>query len=137
MEKIICICTGNTCRSPMAAALLQRRLPGADISSAGIYASPGARASAQAVEAMRALGYDISGHRARAFSRDMCGAILVPMTRAHGEELRKLCPGARIVPFLEGSDVSDPFGGSLESYRKTAFLLESAVDRLVKRLNLR
>jgi protein-tyrosine-phosphatase len=138
MEKIIFICTGNTCRSPMAAALMRRALPGASISSAGVYAAPGARPSAEAVAVMREMGIDISGHRARKFTCGMAdGAVLVPMTHGHEEMLRAMCPGARVVRFLDGADVPDPFGGSTESYRKTAFLLESAVERLAKRLDLR
>lgn len=58
--KIICVCTGNTCRSPMAAALLQRLLPGAEVSSAGLYAEEGMPASRHALLAMDEMGLDIS-----------------------------------------------------------------------------
>ena len=51
MKKVICVCTGNTCRSPMAAAFLQRALPDWDISSAGLFASSGQGAAPEAVAA--------------------------------------------------------------------------------------
>ena len=50
--KIVCVCTGNTCRSPMAAALLGRLLPGDEVTSAGLYAEDGAPASYHALLAL-------------------------------------------------------------------------------------
>ncbi|NLF27290.1 MAG: low molecular weight phosphatase family protein [Clostridiales bacterium] len=138
MKKVICVCTGNTCRSPMAAAFLQRALPDWDISSAGLFASSGQGAAPEAVAAMRELGIDISGHRSRQFSCGMAeGAVLVALTAAHAEKLRALCPGADVMRYFDRADVPDPFGGSFEFYRKTAFLLESGAGELVKRLKFR
>ena len=79
--KIVCVCTGNTCRSPMAAALLGRLLPGIEVTSAGLYAEDGAPASYHALLAMDELGVDISGHMARRFRPGMGeGALLLAMT---------------------------------------------------------
>ncbi|NLD58550.1 MAG: low molecular weight phosphatase family protein [Clostridiales bacterium] len=138
MKKIVCVCTGNTCRSPMAAAFLKRALPDREVSSAGLHASPGQPATPEAVQVMRERGIDISGHRSRPFSCGMAdGAVLVALTAAHADRMRALCPGADVIRYLGGADVPDPFGGSLESYRKTAFLLESGVGELVNRLKFR
>ncbi|HEY4409793.1 MAG TPA: low molecular weight phosphotyrosine protein phosphatase, partial [Acidimicrobiia bacterium] len=59
------MCTANQCRSPMAEALLSRRLAGADVRSAAAAGRAGIPASAGAVQSMAALGLDIGGHRSR------------------------------------------------------------------------
>ena len=136
--KIICVCTGNTCRSPMAAALLQRLLPGAEVSSAGLYAEEGMPASRHALLAMDEMGLDISAHRARRFRPEMAeGALLLAMTRAHARALRGMCPGARVELFLGDEDVPDPLGQGMEAYERTAQVLAEGAAALAKRLNMR
>lgn len=138
MNRIVCVCTGNTCRSPMASALLQRELPLWEVSSAGLYAVEGAPASQNAVLAMREYGIDISAHSASPFHSEMtANALIVAMTRAHAGKILQLSPNAHVVCMLENSDVPDPFAGSLDSYRKTALMLKTGAKELVKRLNLR
>ncbi|HIS02711.1 MAG TPA: low molecular weight protein arginine phosphatase [Candidatus Pullichristensenella avicola] len=133
--KIVCVCTGNTCRSPMAAALLQRLLPAAEISSAGLYAEEGAPASRHALLAMDEMGLDISQHRARRFRPEMAdGALLLAMTRSHARALRAMCPEARVERFLGDEDVPDPFGQGMEAYERTAEILAEGAQALARRL---
>ena len=130
----------------MAAALLralwQRAGPGWDlqVDSAGIGAFPGLPAAAHAVEAMKARGIDLSGHRSRPVA-DLEGYDLVlGMTRAHRDALRTRFPAlaGRIFTLAEyagtGSDLSDPFGGSLGVYEQTARALEDVLQAVVERI---
>ena len=134
MLKIVCVCTGNTCRSPMAAALLSRFLPGADVSSAGLYAAEGAPASYHALLAMDALGLDISAHRSRPFRPEMAAdALVLAMTRAHLRAIQRLCPAARVELFLGDEDVPDPFGQGMDAYERTAHRLEEGTRALARR----
>ena len=121
----------------MAAAIRQRLLPGADVSSAGLYAEDGMPASRHALLAMDEMGLDISAHRARRFCPEMAeGALLVGMTRAHVRDLRSLCPAARVELFLGDEDVPDPFGQGMDAYERTAHVLEEGARALIHRLNL-
>jgi protein-tyrosine-phosphatase len=95
-KKILLVCTGNTCRSPMAAALLRKMLEQRgkvsakfQIASAGLYAQPGAPASPEAVAAMREYGVDLSTHRARRVERAdlQAAALILTMTAGHKEQL--------------------------------------------------
>ena len=133
--KIVCVCTGNTCRSPMAAALLSRLLPGAEVTSAGLYAEDGAPASYHALLAMDEMGIDISGHIARRFRAQMGeGALLLAMTRSQARALRSLCPNAKVELFLGDEEVPDPFGQGMEAYERTAQVLEEGAQALARRL---
>ena len=133
--KIVCVCTGNTCRSPMAAALLGRLLPGVEVTSAGLYAEDGAPASYHALLAMDELGVDISGHMARRFRPGMGeGALLLAMTRSQARALRALCPEAKVELFLGDEEVPDPFGQGMEAYERTARILEEGAQAIARRL---
>ena len=86
-RQILFVCTGNTCRSPMAVGLLEREVgssgAGCRIRSAGVSAAAGLPASRGAIDAMREIGIDISGHRTEPVSRGLVDAsILVVCTRA-------------------------------------------------------
>ena len=133
--KIVCVCTGNTCRSPMAAALLGRLLPGVEVTSAGLYAEDGAPASYHALLAMDELGVDISGHMARRFRPGMGeGALLLAMTRSQARALRALCPEAKVELFLGDEEVPDPFGRGMEAYERTVRVLEEGAQAIARRL---
>ncbi len=127
--KLLFVCTGNTCRSPMAEGLA-RVIFGLEneISSAGLEAWEGMQASAQAITVMEEMGIDLIGHRSRRITEEQVGWAdwVIPMTLAHEQRLCMLFPqySTKFRSLgawgLQGSDVSDPWGGSLESYRKSA-----------------
>jgi len=150
--KILLVCTGNICRSPLAAALLQRALTergveGMDVSSAGTGAWDGAPVSEGAYLVGLERGLDLSAHRARLLTRELIeqADLVLTMARHHRARVDELGGEGRVFVLGEyagregdEAEVSDPFGGDLEVYRDTCVELEAligaAVERIVKEL---
>lgn len=131
--RILCVCTGNTCRSPMLMALLAARLgAGHRVESAGSAAAEGEPASPGAVAAMHRRGLDLSAHRSRGLERlDLPGFDRVLcMTSAHAAALRSRgVPASRLEVVAAGQGgVPDPFGGGEDDYEACARVLEAEAD---------
>jgi len=145
--RVLIVCSGNTCRSPLAEAVLQRLLAEAGrndvaVTSAGTGAYEGAPASEGAFLVALESGLDLSGHRARLLTREMVGEadLILTMARGHLGRVERLGGSARaylLAEYAASSDqeVKDPYGGDVEGYRATLLQLEkllaSARDRLV------
>ena len=141
MDKIIFICTGNTCRSPMAAGLFRARggeqATGLAAASAGLFTQGGIPASAHAVEAAAELGADLSAHRSQPVTARLVdeARYLVCMTGAHYDRLCALYPESADKVFtLLPEDVDDPFGGDLDTYRRAAAQIDAGVRSIIERL---
>jgi len=147
-KRILFVCTGNTCRSAMAAALAQRALTGMpleglqlEIASSGLAARPGDGPSAGAITAMREKGLNLIDHRAALLTRqDVEDADLVlTMTSGHREALCRLMPSCtgkiHTLARYAGAfgDVPDPFGQSDHVYRQVAAALEQLVTSALQR----
>lgn len=148
---ILFVCTGNTCRSPMAEVLARRILgEGFRVESAGVSAMEGAKASAHARSVVGERGGSLEDHRSRRVEEQLLREhdLVVAMTTEHRERVRRLAPalGPRIVTLGElagrpEADVRDPYGGSVEEYEDTydeiERLLHSARPELERRRRAR
>ncbi|MGH7531565.1 MAG: low molecular weight protein arginine phosphatase [Gemmatimonadales bacterium] len=147
IKNVLFVCTGNICRSPLAAALLERALKqrGLDevrVSSAGTGAWDGAPASEGAYLVGLERGLDLSSHRARLLTREMVeqSDLVLTMARHHRARVDELGGEGRV--FVLGAytgregdaEVSDPFGGDLDVYRHTCGELEALAAAVAERL---
>lgn len=134
--KILFVCTGNTCRSPMAAAIARQKLSqlGRDdiqVDSAGLAVFGPDPAAANAVKAMAEMGIDLTDHQSRPLRFDEIPTTdwFVAMTPSHAAALSSAGVSPDRISVL---NVSDPFGGSLEVYRQARDQICAAVDRFLK-----
>jgi protein-tyrosine-phosphatase len=126
--RLLFVCFGNTCRSPMAAALAAARLGSSvAVQSAGVECGGGLGAAQNAIAAMAERGFDISNHR----STDVGDVditqfdLVVAMDKNVARRVEQLNPKR-----LERWDVADPYGGDIGRYRSTADAIQTAVDKL-------
>lgn len=144
-KHILVVCTGNICRSPMAEGLLRAALAHAEpkriVESAGVGAVIGGRPTAEAIDVMRAHGYDIQGHVARQLTAKMlAGADLVlTMDATHSSWIHRRYPQYRgkvhkLLKWRGNQDVDDPFGHPREFFDKTYEEIAAGIADWMKRL---
>ncbi|WP_433773081.1 low molecular weight protein arginine phosphatase [Bacillus wiedmannii] len=142
MKRVLFVCTGNTCRSPMAEALLRHHGEGKfEVQSAGVFAYPGSDASVYAKEALIEKGISIN-HASKQINEALLdwADIVVTMTENHKEIVLGNYPNIEqkvytLYGLTEGvsKDISDPFGGSLSIYKETLKEMEGLVQTLLKK----
>jgi protein-tyrosine phosphatase len=145
--RIVFVCTGNTCRSPLAEALCKKllaerlgcpvaRLPegGFLVQSAGLAAMIGGEAAPEAVDTARELGADLADHRSQPLTRELLAQAdhVIAMTRGH---LRALSGQGGPAPrLLSAEDIPDPIGAPPEVYRECARQILGALEKLLPEL---
>jgi protein-tyrosine phosphatase len=147
--RIVFVCTGNTCRSPLAEVLCKKLLAarlgcapadlparGFLVHSAGLAAMMGGEAAPEAVEVAQELGADLTGHRSQPLTADLVAQAdyVVAMTRSHVRSLSAQVAGLGPEPRLiagDGPDVPDPVGCSQEVYRECAQVVLRHLEQLL------
>jgi len=153
LERVILfVCSGNTCRSPMAAAIARHQLAGPEagadepgaiatrVGSAGTSADERGTTTPESIEALRALGVEMRAHPSRALTREQISEaeVIYAMTRSHADAVLAMDPSAADRVMLldpDGSDIADPIGQGARVYEETARHLYEAVRRRLAELN--
>ena len=140
ISRILIVCVGNVCRSPMAEGLMKNLLPGYSIVSAGLGARDGSPADPVSVELMQERGIDISAHRARQLDTVIISEadLVLVMELDHQHHLEQLFPLARgkIFRLCERSkiDIADPYAQSKEAFENAAELITLGVSEWIERI---
>jgi protein-tyrosine-phosphatase len=145
---VLFVCSGNTCRSPMAEVIARhefetRGWSHVAVQSAGTGAASGAPASEQAIAVAAAAGLDLSGHASQPLTEDLLAwaDIVLAMGSSHLAVVGEMGGGGKAVLatyFMDDDDadlpVHDPFGGDTATYQATFEQLEAAIAALARRL---
>ena len=146
MHRVLFVCTGNICRSPMAEVLLKNMLPAdmqslIDVHSAGTHGLTGQTAARHAIQTMATKGFDLSYHRARQLDLHMVeqSDFIITMERYHAALIEQSGSPASKKVFLMSqfsknpklNDIPDPYGEEIAEYEKCAHLLEDCIEGLI------
>lgn len=142
IKSVLFVCSGNTCRSPMAEALLAAKMPHLAVSSAGLTTVPGLPASIGAIDAMDAYGLNLDYHRSRQLSSYLLADadLVLCMGQSHKQTIVSALPELAGKVFTLGEfagdeqDIADPFGGDAEEYAACAAQIAALVEKAAQRI---
>lgn len=140
-KRILFVCTGNTCRSPMAEIILKNKLKyagitGIRVSSAGLSATDGAKMSKNSFEALKLLGYKPYGFKSKQITVELIkkSDLILCMTASHKLALSTFNNVYTIKEAVGGEDILDPYGGNINVYIKTSHQLEDACNLIIEKI---
>ncbi len=141
MKKIMFVCTGNTCRSPMAEIIMKNKLKELGItdirvSSAGLSAVDGEKISKNSFLALKGMGYKAYGFKSKRLTQKHMRNydLVVCMTKNHKEYLKNFKNAVTMHELTGLGDVPDPYGQGLEVYERTAYCISAGCEIIISRI---
>lgn len=148
---VLCVCTANVCRSPMAEVLLRHALKAEDeplrsleVISAGVSAYEGNPCTTHSVRVLSKVGLDLSTHRSRPLTHELLdkSVLVIGMTESHRQIIQRNAPNLKapvilmreLMPGTVDPEVPDPYGSDLRTYEATRDAIVEAIPSVVNYL---
>lgn len=144
MKRIIFVCTGNTCRSPMAELILKNKfkekgVKGIRVSSAGLSATENHKISKNSLHALKKYGIKGYAFRSKQLTKEMImkADLILTMTKSQKESILSYFPKSKTLCICDVTgkgDISDPYGQDLAVYQQTASEIEDACNIILEKI---